>query len=673
MTGQGDTAAFYQPWLRLDETDASPFATGARLMPATLRATAFSGDIDVDGNLTLSPSARGTVDLAAAGSINALQITGVTTINNAPSNAWSSGMINLSDANPASIPGIASPFAYQSVVGTDPSAASVTGTDFLVFVDDLFSESGSTQGEHAVLQAKQALPAPGLLHLNDPDPVHLYALAGDISGLTLFSAKAARIVAGRDLTDIAFYVQNNRSTDVSVVAAGRDVTAYDPNSASRTAAQAPGNAIDFNNPPLAGDVQVNGPGTLEVLAGRNLDLGVGNNNPDGTGLGVTSVGNARNPYLPFDGADIIAGAGIGPAAGLDNSRLDFSAFIAAFLNPASAPQAGRYLLELASSLGLGGSSETEIWAAFNRLPSEEQKRLALGIFYLVLRDAGRDHNNPASSGFRNFDSARTAIAKLFPGGPWMGDISLTSREIKTANGGNISLFAPGGGITVGFDVGENQPVDQGILTEHGGNISIFTEKSVIVGTSRIFTLRGGNEIIYSSLGDIAAGASSKTVQSAPPTRVLIDPQSGDVQTDLAGLATGGGIGVLETVAGVPPGDVDLIAPTGTVDAGDAGIRVSGYLNISALVVLNAGNIQVGGSSIGTPVTVAPNLGGLTAASNSAGATAGAADEATQQARNQGGQEEIPSIVTVEVLGYGGGESDDSNDGNDDEKRRRRKL
>ena len=50
--------------------------------------------------------------------------------------------------------------------------------------------------------------------------------------------------------------------------------------------------------------------------------------------------------------------------------------------------------------------------------------------------------------------------------------------------------------------------------------------------------------------------------AAPPTRVLVDPQSADVKTDLAGLATGGGIGVLESVAGVPPADIDLIAPDG---------------------------------------------------------------------------------------------------------------
>ena len=168
-----------------------------------------------------------------------------------------------------------------------------------------------------------------------------------------------------------------------------------------------------------------------------------------------------------------------------------------------------------------------------------------------------------------------------------------AREIKTANTAEISPSSPPACTNVGVNVAGGQAADQGVLTQHGGDINIFTNNDVNVGTSRIFTLRGGNEIIWSSKGDIAAGSSSKTVLAAPPTRVLIDPQSADVQTDLAGLATGGGIGVLETVVGVPPADVDLIAPVGTVNAGDMRIRVSGNINIAALIVLNAGNIQVG--------------------------------------------------------------------------------
>jgi hypothetical protein len=318
-------------------------------------------------------------------------------------------------------------------------------------------------------------------------------------------------------------------------------------------------------------------------------------------------------------------------------------------------------------LGLKGATNDQVWNEFQELPIADRDRLALDIFYLVLRDAGRDHNDPDSQR-RNYEEGNIAVHTLFPGDKWQGSISLTSREIKTKNGGNISVFAPGGGLTVGFDIGNNQPVDQGVLTEGGGNISIFTRNNVDVGTSRIFTLRGGNEIIWSTLGNIAAGSAAKTVQAAPPTRVLIDPQSGDVTTDLAGLATGGGIGVLESVAGIPPGDVDLIAPTGTIDAGDAGIRVSGNLNIAAVLVVNAGNIQVSGASAGVPVIAAPNIGGLTAASSATAATTNAATNLAAQNREPLPQEEAPSIITVEVIGYGGGERN----GDDEDEQRRKK-
>jgi hypothetical protein len=92
-----------------------------------------------------------------------------------------------------------------------------------------------------------------------------------------------------------------------------------------------------------------------------------------------------------------------------------------------------------------------------------------------------------------------------------------------------------------------------------------------------------------------------------------------------------------------------------VNAGDAGIRASGNLNIAAVRVLNAGNIQVGGKSSGVPTVAAPNVASLSAASSTVGAGANAANEvARQQQQNPAQQEAIPlpSIITVEVLGYG---------------------
>ena len=663
------TVAYYQPWLRLDETSITPFSTLLDLAPPALHIAAFSGAVNLIGNLTLSPSAQGTLDIAALDSINGLQPGGVTTLNGLPIENWSTATINVSDSDPNAIPAIASPFAFQSIVGIAPIAR-LTDLQFLKPINDLFAESGSVTGDHAVLQTKQALHAAGVLHHDDPQIIHLYSQTGNISGLTLFSPTVTRIIAGRDITDVAFYLQNVAAANVSVVAAARDFVAFDPNSPLRTAAQSSGNALTLAATPLAGDIQISGPGTLEVLAGRNFDLGIGPTNADGTGVGISSIGNARNPSLPFTGSDIVAGAGIGPVSNLSNSALDFGAFINKFLDPASA-ESPRYLPELGKLLGAGSSDEMAIWNLFSQLPIEERDRLALDIFYLVLRDAGRDHNDPDSE-FRNYEKGYAAVNALFPGEQWSGDISLTSREIKTKNGGDISIFAPGGGLSVGLDLGTNQPVDQGILTEGGGNISIFTHTNVDVGTSRIFTLRGGNEIIWSTLGNIAAGSAAKTVQSAPPTRVLIDPQSGDVATDLAGLATGGGIGVLDTISGVPPGDIDLIAPIGTIDAGDAGIRVSGNLNLAAVLVVNATNIQVSGTSGGVPVVAAPNVGGLTAASSATAATANAASDLASHNQEPVAQEEVPSIITVEVIGYGG--SDEGNGtGNDEEERRRKRA
>ena len=421
----------------------------------------------------------------------------------------------------------------------------------------------------------------------------------------------------------------------------------------------PGNSNDpgpLSGNPTSGDIQISGPGTLEVLAGRNLTLGVGPNAIDGTARGITSIGNTLNPYLPFVGSDVITGAGIGAASSLNQSQIGFTAFIADFLNPSTAGNySARYLPDLGKLMGMTSTSTTQIWNQFNTLSIKQKDIYALDIFYLVLRDAGRDHNNKSSPGYGNYTAGYAAISALFPAKKYQGYINLTSKEIMTASGGNINIFAPGGYLTVGINTTGNPAVDQGILTEYGGNISIFTQSGVNVGTSRIFTLRGGNETLWSTTGDIAAGESAKTVQSAPPTRVLIDPQSGAVETDLAGLATGGGIGVLETVAGIPPADVDLIAPSGSINAGDAGIRASGNLTLSAVKVINAGNIQVGGATVGSPMAAAPSMGGsLAAASGASAAASSAAADVVKQSQSSQTAEDPDSEFDVEVLGYGGG-------------------
>jgi len=265
-----------------------------------------------------------------------------------------------------------------------------------------------------------------------------------------------------------------------------------------------------------------------------------------------------------------------------------------------------------------------------------------------------------------------AIESLF-GDPeqstWSGEILARGRDIRTRSGGDIRILAPGGGLTLANTTLGNPLAPPGVITESGGSISIFTDQSVDIGIGRIFTLRGGDAVIWSTNGDIAAGSSSRTVQSAPPTRVVIDPQSASVETDLAGLATGGGIGVLAAVEGVEPGDVDLIAPTGTIDAGDAGIRVSGNINLAAVTVVNAGNISAGGTSTGGNATVsAPSVATVTTASNSAAATTTAAPSPEEETREEVPQEVATqlSVFDVVVIGYGGGAAAEEDEDEEDE-------
>jgi hypothetical protein len=208
------------------------------------------------------------------------------------------------------------------------------------------------------------------------------------------------------------------------------------------------------------------------------------------------------------------------------------------------------------------------------------------------------------------------------------------------------------------------------VTQGGGAINVYVRNDLTLGINRIFTLKGGDIMMWSNLGNIAAGASSKTVQSAPPTQVLVDPTSALVEADLAGLATGGGIGTLQTLAGITPSSVDLIAVSGIIDAGDAGIRSSGNLNLAATKILNADTIAVGGLSVGVPpvasrsapAAAAPAAPAAASAPSSAASTAAAAAsnsaDKTADKGNSAQQDETPSEYTITIDGYGGSADDE---------------
>jgi filamentous hemagglutinin len=620
-------ASNYHPWLRLAETSVDPMDSLVATMPPNIRTTALSGDINLSGDLTLFPSRTGTIEMLSAGHINALQPLGYSDnlVSGQRTMAWKSSTINLSDASPLSLPGISNPYSATAVLGrVRTTLASTSSSIFSPYIEK-FAETGSFSGAFSSASFQTTLHDPSILHGSDSQPIRIYAADGNIEGLTVFSSKTARIFAASDIADVAFYIQNTSSKDISIIASGRDILPYSTSTNLRALAAQAGNAVTGDSGPLAGDIQISGPGFLEVLAGRNLDLGTGARNADGTGAGISSIGNLRNPALPLTGSDVIVMAGIGPSIGLSSSSLKLERFL--------------------------GSQGNNLSSAGESLESRALK--AIGLLFDTLRTTAKEAAETGS-----YETGKKAIASIFESGN--GRVITHARDIVTRSGGELSVLAPYGDISIASTIKNLSSTPPGILTEYGGGVQILAMGDVSIGKGRIFTLRGGDITIWSSTGDIAAGTSAKTVVSAPPTRVTVDVKSAVVNTDLAGLATGGGIGVLAAVESVPAGNVYLIAPEGVVDAGDAGIRATGDLTIAATAVINADNISISGSSSGVPSTAAPSapaISGLSTGTSTAATNSAAQTIAEQSQTTEKQPEDTPSMITVEVLGYGGGDGE----------------
>ena len=338
---------------------------------------------------------------------------------------------------------------------------------------------------------------------------------------------------------------------------------------------------------------------------------------------------------------------------------------------------------------------------FAALPDAQQRAFLRNVYYAELKAAGREYT--AEDGVRqgSYLRGREAIATLFPTQgadgkaiSYAGDLTMFSGAtyyldgsearttkrprkgvdyltrqqyaqqgdghapvfdlidagIHTDFGGNIDILTPGGRTLVGVDGGFVPAEGSGVLTQGAGEIQIYARDSILLGQSRIFTTFGGNILAWSEQGDINAGRGSKSTVVFTPQRRAYDSM-GLVSLAPTTPNTGAGIATLNPIPEVPPGDIDLIAPLGTIDAGEAGIRVSGNVNLAALHVVNAENIQVQGKATGMPVIAAVNVGALSNASAAATQAVTAAQEVLQRER-AATRQALPSLFTVKVLGFG---------------------
>jgi filamentous hemagglutinin len=588
----------------------------AGVFPANLTVQALSGNvlfgggIGNGGGVVLYPSATGQLDLLAAKNIDA-------------SADASPYVIAMSDAAPGSYATVANPTGQ---------------TELLI---------GS--------------PFTGDLHVSDPTPA-LVTAGGNILDLGLSIPKAAAVIAGQDIDDLTFLGQNLSATDQTILMAGRDFA--------------------YSNDYIGQAVSVGGPGALDILAGRNVSLGFSQ--------GIVTTGNLLNANLPTaQGADltIVTGLGTTPtlaAAFVKNvvapstvfqadlvtyveslqgsSGVSFAAAQTAFGNLSSDQQqpfidqiafdnflakiiapSTTYQAQLETYVqGLSGASAPLSFnaaeTAFAALPLERQRPFIDQVFFDELSLSGLAANATPKVGFTE---GYAAIDALFPGsraasaapvsGIDAGDLTLQFSRIYTLSGGNIDLVVPGGLINVGLAnppsiLSSRSPSTLGIVAEGEGNVDIYTQSDVNVNSSRIFTLGGGDILIWSDQGSIDAGQGAKTSISAPPPAILVS-DTGAVTLDFSGAAAGSGIRTIQTEPTTPAGNVDLIAPEGTVDAGDAGIGASGNINIAARSVIGATNINFGGTATGVPAQVSGIGASLAGASSASSSTSNAASNA----------------------------------------------
>jgi hypothetical protein len=455
--------------------------------------------------------------------------------------------------------------------------------------------------------------------------------------------KPLEIFAGLDVRAGLYRPQHNTPADLSWVRAGRDIreVAFDPS----------------------------GGGSALLVAGRNLTQRiVGRTGASGIGGVLTSVGNGTvSPGIPNLALSPRRATDLYLLAGAANG-VDLDAFAAAYLDPTNGhhvvatylPQLAAYLAEQGSP-GLEGPALVE---AFQALPRARRETFLLDVYFEELRATGLDYTDPASPRHQSYQRGYDAVALLFPGNPALipedqrGELLLAGKTVETQAAGSLTLLAPYGGIQVGARSvpAGFRPEEGGLVTRRGGNVRLMADQNIDLFSSRVFTLQGGDITMWTTSGSITAGSGSKTSVFQVPLSYVMSSE-GVVTVNAFGLATGAGIGVLDALANDgerPRSRLDLIAPNGEVNAGDSGIRVVGDLNIAAQVVVGVENIRASGATAGVPRVAAPDVGALTTASQVSQAASRdgvGPDSAAAAAEARRTLSELPSIITVEVVGY----------------------
>jgi len=639
--------------------------TLSQMYPGSLYATAFGGSILVNsGNtdISLFPSVTGNLSLLASQNIGTAQL-GIQ-------------RIGMSDFDPSLLPSYLLPASANDLTSQ--------GNDIIDKLN-VFSNVGTVN--HAQTP----------IHRGDKVPVRIVSKNGDITSIVFNLPKQAIISSGNDISNVSVNIQHaNLTGDVSIISAARDIrydVQRDPDF---------GTLLTNTN-----QMQISGPGDVLVKSGRNINFG--------TSEGLSTVGNTINSYLPSGGANVSLLVGLNGGKpdylGLLNSDNvkyvdNFNTFLQDVrdfmrnktgnptLNTVDAylafqklspqdivsiqPQLNSLLsATYASAIAQmkteivqfvrqyennSGLSEAQALSLFAQMNPDQylsiQSQLNTLADNILFKELNQTGSESASNPSLGYERGYAAIAALYPGNSWKGNLDMYFSKLQTLAGGDINLLVPGGSINAGLAVVSNDlhkaSSDLGIVAQSSGNINAFLNNDFIVNQSRVFTLGGGNITLWSSYGNIDAGKGAKSAISAPPPTISFDA-NGNLVVTFPPVVSGSGIRSATPIGtNIAAGNVALFAPNGSVNAGEAGIGGSS-VTIGAAAVLNAANINVGpGGSSGFSTSTATVSVGLSG-TNSFNASNQMAQDASEMAKdNESARKNFKKrVLRVNFIDYEG--------------------
>ncbi|WP_158298756.1 filamentous haemagglutinin family protein [Sphingomonas psychrotolerans] len=714
----GPTKAYNRPEPVLFYGNTSRPITGRAsigwdLYPSTVTAVAATGDVRVLGGMTLLPSATGQLDLLAGGNV----FIGYGT------QAVDPFLPNLTLGEEAqnyrgSYEGIFMSQAKMELIRTPTNQSPLFGN---TLHREVFRAAGGGGAYPGVSYfTVDNLPD---LHVGDTQPVRIYAAGGDIvtSNMAVLEIpKQTWLQAEGNIYFPSYALQHNNPNDVSIVRAGSGIY-FDRNFAPQVDGPT---ASSFGHITLSGPGRLEVEAGTDIwlpsnalgISTQRVKLftfaGNGNQHPSGAqdwhpdekaaDIAISTGFNETPSYQAFEDAYLNPGKAAGMADYLreDDTGLSLYLFDREYARAEGAtgefatPEPREGLVNYVRRLQGLDPLETKAgqrayldtaWSYWNTLSSDFKTPYYRSVLFLELRTTGREANDAANERYNTSFRGYKAIETLFPGAQkdtktalaegesrWAGNFETYASRVISNGGGKIEFVIPGGAMTLAnvaaspaetgqpaFEGDRGNALRAGVVTNDGGEINILAHNSVAVNQSRILTSKGGNVLIWSSWGDIAAGQGAKTSISPQFYNYALDNWA-RMNREPAGLPTGAGIGTVATQPGTPPADVDLIAPAGIVDAGDAGIRVSGNFNVYAIEVLGTDNIDVAGVQTGLPVPPAAPPTSLD--TGEVGAKSAAVDKALDEAVSQVRKNAAivsPSLIEVRVTGYGncGGDQD----------------